>query len=181
VSYDQASAIGRSNPEDDLYPGRRQLDTLSPAEIRENGVWWFPGPDGHLSGPDLQTVLPLDTSEALPDGSVAFPEGKYLLRTSFRLADGSACEGHITYSADDGGTLREREPTLCTDQGQIPLWHGQLVPDDEDKAAWLSRLDRDRDAVFPLTWRAAYHPPGDELRGELAGFAVVRDGTIETV
>ena len=134
MSYDEASIGGRPDPASDLYPGRRQLDTLTDADLRENGVWWFPGPDGHLSGPDLQTVMPIDTSEAAADGSVSFPEGKFLLRAAFHLADGTEFHGHVTYSSDDGGTLREREPTLCTSPGQIPLWHGMLVPNEEDIA-----------------------------------------------
>ncbi len=181
MTYEEASIGGRPVPEDDLYPGRRQLDTLSVADLHEHGVWWFPGPDGHLSGPNLQTVMPIDTSAALADGSVEFPDGKFLLRAAFKLADGTELDGHVTYAADDGATLREREPTLCTDGGQVPLWYGQLVPDAEDMTTWLGWIGRGRDAVFPLTWRAVFHPPGDELPGGAAGFAVIEGGAVRHV
>jgi hypothetical protein len=181
VTYEEASIGGRSDPASDLYPGRRQLDTLSADELRECGAWWFPGPDGHLSGPDPQTVMPIDTSAALDDGSVAFPDGKFLLLAAFCLADGTEFPGHLTFSTDDGGSLREREPTLCTPSGQVPLWHGVLVPDDDDLATWFGWLGRSRDATFPITWRAVFHPQGDELEGKLPGFAVFTHGVVQHV
>lgn len=181
MSYDKASIGGRPDPAEDLYPGRRQLGTLTAADLAATGVWWFPGPDGHLSGPDDQTVLPLDTSAALPDGTVEFPEGRFLVRAVFTLADGSTVDGHLTFVPGDGGGLREREPTLCTPHGQVPLWHGVLAPDANDVATWLGWLGRARAAVFPLGWRAVFHPPGDDLGGRLDGFAVFRDGAARTV
>ncbi len=182
MSYEEAQVGGRSDPGDDLYPGRCQLDGLSAQQLAADGVWWFPGPDGHLSGPDEQTVMPLDTGAALDDGSVDFPDGRYLLRAEFTLADGSVVPGHLTYHAPaDGGTLRDREPTLCTPDGQVALWLGVLHPDEADVHAWLARIGRPRDAVFPLTWRAAFHPPGDALEGRLDGFAVWASGAIQTV
>ncbi len=179
--YDEASADGRSDPGADRYPGRRQLDTLSEHDLRATGAWWFPGPDGHLSGPDDQTVLPLETDAALGDGSVEFPPGRFLLRATFTLADGSELVGHLTFVPGDAGGLREREPTLCTPGGQVPLWHGVLVPAPDEIAAWLGRLGRPREAVFPVRWRADFHPPGDALDGSLDGFAVHRDGRLATV
>jgi hypothetical protein len=181
MSYDEASTHGRADPAAELYPGRRQLDSLTSEEIAATGVWWFPGPDGHLSGPDDQTVMPMDTSVAGDDGSVEFPEGRFLLHARFTFADGSTVDGHVTYAPGDGGGLRDREPTLCTPSGQIPLWHGVLLPAEDDVATWLSWLGRPRDAVFPLAWRAVYHPPGDDLPGEAAGFVVFRKGEQHTV
>lgn len=181
MTYDEASLGGRTDPAAELYPGRRQLDTLSAADLAACGVWWFPGPDGHLSGPDAQTVMPVDTSAAADDGSVEFPEGRFLLRARFALADGSEVDGHVTFSAEDGGDLRDREPTLCTPAGQVPLWHGVLVPSEEDVLTWLSWLERPREAVFPLTWRAVFHPPGDDLAGGADGFLVHRDGELRSV
>lgn len=181
MSYEEASVRGRADPADELYPGRRQLGTLTADDLASCGVWWFPGPDGHLSGPDDQTVMPVDTSAAAKDGSVEFPEGRFLLSTIFTLADGTQVPGHVTYAPGDGGDLRDREPTLCTPAGQIPLWHGVLAPDANDVAQWLSWLERPRDAVFPLTWHAAFHPPGDDLRGSAEGFLAFRDGAVQAL
>ncbi len=181
MPHDDASTPGARPAARDAYPGRRQIETLTEKDLAQTDAWWFPGPDGHLSGPDDQTVLPLDTSAATGDGAVEFPAGRFLLRAVFTLADGSPVTGHLTYAPDDGGGLREREPTLCTPHGQIPLWHGVLVPADDDVAAWLSWLGRPRGAVFPLTWRAAIHPPADDLGGAAAGFVVYVDGAVRAL
>lgn len=181
MSYDEASIGGRAEPAEELYPGRRQLDTLTPDDLAATGVWWFPGPDGHLSGPDAQTVMPVDTSVAAADGSVEFPDGRFLLRARFTLADGSRVDGHVTYAPGDSGGLRDREPTLCTPSGQIPLWHGVLAPDTEDVATWLSWLGRARAEVFPVRWSAAFHPPGDDLAGGADGFLVWKDDEVRAV
>jgi hypothetical protein len=178
MSYEQASIGGRPRPEDERYPGRRQLETLSAEDLRETGVWWFPGPDGHLSGPDDQTVMPLDASAATEDGSLEFPEGRYLLHARFALADGTVCDGHVTYAPDDGGTLRDREPTLCVGTAQLPVWHGVVEPPVADYLATLGRAHGD---VFPLTWEAVFHPVGDRLPGRAPGIAVWHDGAIAYV
>ena len=176
MTYDEASSGGRTHPADELYPGRRQLYDLTADDLRAHGVWWFPGPDGHLSGPDDQTVMPLDTSAALPDGSVQFPPGRFLVRTTFRLAGGGTLTGHLTYTPDGGDGLRDREPTLCVPGGQVPLWHGLLVPAASEAAAWLERVGLPREQVFPLTWSADFHPPGDDLSGSAEGFMAWKDG-----
>lgn len=161
---------------DDPWPDRRQLDTLTAADLDANPAWWFPPPDGRLSGPDASTVVPVDASSADASGACEFPEGRYLLRAEFTLADGSVMTGHVTYETGDGDELALREPTLCAPRGQVPLWHGVLVPDAQRTAAMLAMTGRARDAVFPLRWRATIHPPGRDLAGEAAGFAVLRDG-----
>ncbi len=179
MTYDRASVGAR--PPDDLYPGRRQLDTLLPADLSAAGVWWFPPPDGHLSGPDAGTVMPLDTDMAGADGSIDFPEGRFLLRVRFTLADRAEFDGHLTFAVDDDGGLRDREPTLCTEHGQVPLWHGLLIPSDEQIAEYLGWLGRPRDAVFPLQWQAVFHPPADHLAGTAAGFVVWRGDEVDVV
>ena len=163
-------------PDDDAYPGRRQLEELTGEELRAQPVWWFPGPDGHLGGPDASTVLPVDVSEAAPDGSAEFPTGRYLLHAAFTLADGTELDGHVTFAPGDRGTLADREPTLCNPRGQVPLWHGALVPDSRQVAELLARIGKPRSAVFPVNWRTTLHPPEMPLTDDLDGFAVWRDG-----
>lgn len=167
------ASIG-GTPAPDPYEGRRQLSDLTAAELRACPVWWFPGRDGHLSGPDEATVMPLSAAAAAPDGSAEFPPGRYLLHIRARLADGSELDGHLTWSADDSGHLRDREPTLVTDDRQVPLWHGVLEPDTAWMREQLAALGRAADEVFPLSWVATIHPVGDTLGGHADGFAVWR-------
>ena len=87
----------------------------------------------------------------------------------------------MTWAADDDGSLRDREPTIATEHGQVPLWHGLFVPDADRIAEYETILGRARDRVFPLSWRAVFHPPGDDLSGSVPGFAVSRGGGIEHV
>lgn len=166
---------------DDPYPGRRQLESLTAADLDATPAWWFPPPDGHLTGPDASTVLPIDASSADASGACEFPEGRYLLRAEFVLADGTSATGHVTFEPGDADDLEAREPTLCGARGQVPLWHGVLVPDAQRVAAMLASLGRPHAAVFPLRWRTSLHPPGREISGEAAGFVVLRDGRLASL
>jgi hypothetical protein len=161
---------------DDPYLGRRQADELSAAELRANPAWWFPPPDGHLTGPDALTVLPIDASGAAEDGSVEFPDGRFLLHATFALADGTEMDGHVTYAAGETPDFASQEPTLCTAAGQVPLWYGTVAPTQAHVERLIAWIGKPRDAVFPLRWRARLHPAGRELAGEANGFAVWRDG-----
>lgn len=177
MAHGYEAGLGGS-PIRDPYEGRRQLDTLTAEELRACPVWWFPGRDGHLSGPDESTVMPLSSAEAAPDGSAEFPDGRYLLHLRCELADGTVLDGHLTWSPDDAGHLREREPTLVVGDVQIPLWHGVLEPDAAWIAEQLAHLGRSVEQVFPLHWDATIHPVGDTLAGTARGFAVWRDGML---
>jgi len=171
---------GETPPEP--YPGRRQLDELTGDELRAQPAWWFPGRDtSQLVGPDEATVMPIDASAAAADGSTEFPDGQYLLHATFVLADGTRLDGHVTFVPGDDGSLAAREPTLCTPRGQVPLWFGALSPTEDQLRAQLAAIGRPREAVFPLRWTATLHPPGVALAGELAGFAVLRDGAVRFV
>ncbi len=170
-----------STAKDDPYAGRRQLDRLTAEDLRTHPAWWFPGRDGHLSGPDEYTVMPLDSSAASGDGSADFSPGRYLLHAVFRFADGTEVDGHVSFCPGDHGDLPDREPTICTQWAQIALWHGIIVPSEKQQADDFSLLRKARDSVFPLTWRATLHPPGVELTGQLPGFAIYRDGEVAYV
>jgi hypothetical protein len=146
----------------DPYPGRRQLDELTGDELRAQPAWWFPGRDPtQLVGPDEATVMPIDASAA--------------------AADGSRFDGHVTFVPGDDNSLAAREPTICAARGQVPLWFGALSPTAVQLRAHLASLGKPRDAVFPLRWTSTLHPPGVALTGELAGFAVWRDGGVRFV
>jgi hypothetical protein len=175
---DEASTAGRPP---DPYEGRRQADQLTAEEITAIAAWWFPPPDGHLTGPDACTVLPITEVDAGADGIVAFPDGRYLLRAEFVLACGERVPGHVTYVAGETPTFGSQEPTLCLPQGQVPLWHGILVPD-RDRLAGIGRmLGRPSGEVFPLRWRTALRPPEGEIAGTAEGLAIWRDGRIEWI
>jgi hypothetical protein len=166
----------------DPWPGRRQLDELTAEELRAQPAWWFPGRDRtQLVGPDEATVMPIDASAADADGAIEFPGGQYLLHATFVLADGSRLDGHVTFTPGDDGSLAAREPTICGAAGQVPLWFGALTPTPEQFRAHFASLGRARDAVFPLRWTTTLHPPSAALAGELAGFAVWREGSIRFV
>lgn len=172
-------AVYGGGERDDPYEGRRQLYDLTTAELRAHPVWWFPGTDGHLTGPDAATVMPVETD--VTSGALEFPEGRYLLRAEFTLADGTREDGHVTYDPEDAGSIGEREPTLCTGHGQLPLWRGVLVPTARDLASHYAALGRTREQVFPLTWKSVLHPVDGPLTGGLAGFAILRDGRLDSI
>jgi hypothetical protein len=179
MSYDKAVFGGEKPP--DPYPGRRQLDELTAAELCATPAWWFPGPDGMLTGPDAATVMPIDASVAAEDGSVEFPDGKYLLHATFVLADLTRVEGHVTFVPGDDGGVAAREPTICAPRGQAPLWFGALSPTQQQLQGHLDAIGKPRESVFPLRWATTLHPPDVALAGEMAGFAVWRDGAVRFV
>ena len=177
MSFHEAVFGGQTPP--DPWPGRRQLDELTGDELRAQPAWWFPGRDvSQLVGPDEATVMPIDASAADATGAIDFPDGKYLLHATFVLADGTSVDGHVTFVPGDDGSVGAREPTICAGGVQVPLWFGALSPDASQIAAHLASLGRAREAVFPLRWRATLHPPGTELAGVLAVFAVWRAGAV---
>jgi hypothetical protein len=124
-------------------------------------------------------VLPIEASTATDDGSVDFPDGRFLLRAVFTFADGTTADGHITYIAAERSDMETQEPAICTDRGQVPLWRGALVPSEGEISHWLAMLGRPRGAVFPVRWRATLHPAGTELAGTALGFGVWRNGRVE--
>ena len=166
---------------DDPYPGRREVHELTAAELREHPAWWFPPPDGHLTGPDLGTVMPADAGAADATGACEFPAGRWLLRAEFVLDDGTALDGHVTYVAGETSDATTQEPTLCTPRGQVPLWHGVVVPDANAVARMLAQIGKPRGAVFPVTWRAVLHPSAHDLSGTADGFLVWQNGRVEAV
>lgn len=177
---DDEATVGR-RPADAPLPGRRQVEELTSDDLRTFPAWWFPPPDGRLSGPDASTVIPADATAADGDGACEFPDGRWLLRARFVLADGSELDGHVSYTTGERTDFASQEPTLCGPGGQAPLWHGILVPDAEHVARLLAALGRRRGAVFPLRWHAALHPVGQDLDGEAQGFGVWRNGRVEWV
>lgn len=166
---------------EDPYPGRREVHELTAADLREHPAWWFPPPDGHLTGPDLGTVMPADAAAADASGACEFPPGRWLVRAVFTLADGTAFDGHVSYVAGESPDAATQEPTLCTPRGQVPLWHGVVVPDAHAVARMLEQVGRPRAAVFPLRWRAVLRPVSGGLEGEADGFLVWRNRRVETV
>ena len=174
---DREAVVG-GRPEDP-YAGRRQADELTADELRAQPVWWFVPPDGHLTGPDLCTVLPVDASAAV-DGVCEFPDGRWLLHAEFTFADGSVADGHVTWVSGATADATTLEPSICTPRGQVALWRGVLVPSATDVERWLAMLGRPRDRVFPLAWRTTIRPSSADLSGTAPGFLVWRDGRIGT-
>lgn len=179
---DRAHAGGRADgrADDDPYPGRRQADELTADDLRAQPAWWFPPPDGRLTGPDALTVMPVDTSAAV-DGVSEFPAGRWLLHATFVLADGTSLDGHVTYVPGETIDLASQEPTICAAHGQVPLWHGVVVPDAATVARHLAAIARPRAAVFPVRWRTTIRPVAHEIAGEAAGFLVWRNGRVGAV
>jgi len=174
---DELEAGYGGRPQVDPYEGRRQVYDLTVAELRAHPAWWFPGADGHLTGPDQATALPVEVDARA--GALEFPEGRYLLHAVFTLADGTRVDGHVTYDPQDGDTLAEREPALCTAGGQVPLWYGVLTPSERDMRVAFESLERTREQVFPLTWRTLLHPTSGPLTGSLSGFAILEHGVVK--
>jgi hypothetical protein len=167
-------------PDDDPYPGRRQADDLTADDLRAQPAWWFPPPDGHLTGPDALTVMPVDTSAAV-DGVCEFPAGRWLLHATFTFADGTTADGHVTYVTGERSDVTTQEPAVCTPRGQVPLWHGVLVPDAARVARLLGALGRTRETAFPVRWQTTLRPPHGAIGGAAPGFLVWRDGRVDAV
>ena len=168
-------------PDDDPWPGRRQVDELTPGDLAAHAAWWFPPSDGRLSGPDAGTVVPVDAAAADASGACEFPDGRWLLRAEFVLADGTPFAGHVTYVTGESSELASQEPTIVTPGGGVPLWHGILVPEAREVSRLLALLGRGAGTAFPVRWRAALHPSAHEIAGEAAGFGVWRGGRVEFV
>lgn len=161
-------------PSAEPKPLLRKFGDLTPADFETHPVWvnchvvdcdepWYEEADEETFRPWLKAT-PVDPSETL-----------FLVRASFRLADGTTYPGFITPQnpqAEDGKpSLGLIQPQLFLPSGRrVAFWFGIMDPPKEMLADLYASLGKTGAAVFPLTFAAQAGLATGIVTGSVPGF-----------
>lgn len=145
---------------------RKQVYELLPQDLVDHPIWEFCVDEEGADGQDEATVRPTEKtelSEGLPGASIVAADAAF--------ADGSVGIGYL-YACDENdiGCL---QPNVFAGPSQINFYLGWLrfVPDAPDRvAANYKKLKRDKESVFPLSFRSRVNVMGTPLHVVLEGF-----------
>lgn len=148
-------------------PGvRKQVYELLPQDFIDHPIWEFCSDEEGTEGQDEATVRPTEKtelSEGLPGGSV--------VAADVAFPDGSMGVGYL-YACDENdiGCL---QPNLFAGQSQVNFYLGWLrfVPDAPNRVAEnYKKIGKDKEGVFPLSFRSRVNVMGAPLCVVLEGF-----------
>jgi hypothetical protein len=149
---------------------RKQVYELTPEDLSKFPVWEFALDEEGKEGQNKATVRPYELSGALdPSG------GKFVVRASFTLADGSTMQGYLTPPVHGDDSLGTLQPIIVAAHRQVAFWCGVRSPSPDELARNYRSLGRDAGHVFPLRFASEVELLGGPVRGSLAGFMVLED------
>jgi hypothetical protein len=152
---------------------RKQVYDLKPSDLEQYPIWEHALDEEGVEGQDEATVKPR------PDLSTADPaEGMLIARAELVANDGARYDSYV-YPSFDGG-LRDVQPHIATDHGQVAFWFGAFPPRAGRIEAAYALLDTTPERFFPLTYRAVVEQEGAALEGTITGFAPGKLGSSET-
>ena len=130
-------------------PELRQFGTLCKADFERFPIWGqchtFDYDESWYEDTDEETFRPWTST--IP---VNFAQGMFLIRSAFKLSDGTILEGFATpaKSESDLGTI---QPVLFLPEGQqASFWNGILPPNQDEFAAFYQNLRKGASSVFPI-------------------------------
>jgi hypothetical protein len=148
---------------------RKQVYELTLADLERFPVWEFALDEEGEPEQDEATVKPR------PDlaTGVEPDEGLFVVRAAFMAADGSSFEGFVT--PDSEGDLGSIQPSVVTSGGHARFWFGIAEPEPEKIEKSYKALGRDRDNLFPLSFRTSVPVDGAPMEGTVPGFMYLDD------
>jgi hypothetical protein len=143
----------------------------------EHPIWEFCSDEEGTVGQDEATVRPTEKTEL----SEGLP-GAHVVAADVVFADGTVGTGYL-YGCDENdiGCL---QPNVFAGQSQVNFYLGWLrfVPDATKRIAEnYNKIGKDKDAIFPLSFRSRVNVKGAPLRVVLEGFEAMdidMNGTI---
>lgn len=149
---------------------RKQVYDLKPADLAQSAVWEFAMDEEGEEDQDEATVRPFSV-EGVLDPS----DGMFIVRASFRLADGSAMSGYLTPGVQGERGLDTLQPAIVTDQGQVSFWCGIMQPGAAHIAACYAIMGKPPCEVFPLSFSSQVSLVGGIVSGTVPGFLVLEN------
>jgi hypothetical protein len=141
---------------------RKQVYDLTAADLEAYPMWEFAGDEECEEGQDEATVRPWL-------GESYDPADIYgVVRTKFRLADGSIMIGFITPPLPSD-IEKLVMPEIITPQGQVGLWFAPRLTS-EQLAHQYELLQRTADEVFPIQYETDFPIIGGPITGRIDGF-----------
>ncbi|MCC2658715.1 MAG: hypothetical protein K0Q76_3823 [Panacagrimonas sp.] len=139
---------------------------LTADDLHRSAVWEFALDEETVEGQDEATVRPFDSDRVLDPAA-----GLFIVRATFRLADGSQMSGYLTAQPEGHRTLGYVQPTIVTAGGQVSFWYGLQKPtqahiDSQYKLLGVNAPSQ----VFPLDFQSEVALAGGEISGSVAGF-----------
>jgi hypothetical protein len=151
---------------------RKQVYELTVADLQQTPVWEFALDEEGVEGQDEATVRPYASR-----GPLDMPEGAFIVRARFDLADGTTVSGFLTPPGLDTETfdLGIIQPVVVTRRGQVSFWHGIVTPKPQEIGESYSKLGKQsHQQVFPIRFESDV-PLEKPVSGKIPGFLVLED------
>ena len=156
---------------------RRRVNELSLEDLDLYPVWEFADDEEGEDGQDETTVRPFLLLHRL-DPSV----GNYVVRARFWLADGSQLRGYLRPPGPGDCGIDSLQPVVVTDAGQVPFWHGSILPSDGEIVGLYQLLTGVLPkSVFPIRFASGVPLVGGQVAGTLPGFLHLADWRTGTI
>jgi len=153
---------------------RKQVYELSPADLEKYPVWEFCLDEEGEEGQDEATVKPREDLKIVDPG-----EGMFVVKTEFVANDGTKFLGYSTPQQEyDLGFI---QPIIVTESGQINFWCGMFEPKKEKTQESYTKLGKDSEMLFPITFRALVPTKGVTLEGSIPAFLYRPDEEVKEI
>jgi hypothetical protein len=149
---------------------RKQIYELTPGDLSTFPIWEFRLDSEGEEGRDESTVRP-----HIPSGPLDVVDRMFVVRTVFRMVDGSIMRGYITPSRGDDASIGTLQPIIVTDRGQVRFWCGTAEPGPKRLARSYELLGKEAKQVFPVQFVSDVELVGGPITGIVPGFLVLED------
>jgi hypothetical protein len=150
-------------------PIRKEVHALCIDDFERSPVWEFALDEVGHGDQSEATVRPYKPNGPLDPGT-----GMFVVRASFRLADGTLALGYLSPPIASYCGIEIVQPTVLLPDGQLRLWCGLIAPDPDALDRLYERLERSPAELFPLSYESAVPLVSGPVRGEVRGFAHYR-------
>lgn len=149
---------------------RKQVYELKPADLIESPVWEFALDEEGEEDQDEATVRPF-----LVAGPLDPSDGMFIVRASFKLADGTSQSGYLTPGVQGDRGIGTVQPAIVTERGQVSFWCGIIQPAGKHLAECYARLGKKPEEIFPFSFSSQVDLVGGTVSGTIPGFLVLED------